>query len=443
MNTLRLRPPNFFRGYDKLEEGYFRLLEIRSVDFHLVRCHLETVFFAEAGTYDALSYVWGRQPRSKTIWNGSHAIKVTPDLEESLIHFHRHKERFEISRLWIDAVCINQEDEAEKMIQIQQMRYIYSNATQTLVWLGMSSYDSEELLAYMTKAIRLKAELPKQGYYDFQDNSSELLIRTLELFYHDWFERLWVIQEVVLAREVVFVYGTSVIPWDTLHTYHRTNGDLVHYKTWDNVRYSFYMRSKGLPKDDLAFILDTARKKKTTYEKDHILGIIGILKSREAEVLKSLGALSATDCEHWTTFFTRFLGAFITSYPYMPDEDRSAFLFDIFEVLGSAWTSEKHEGLPSWCPDWTKPQPRYNVSERNRFQAGCRKQPDERSDGSPVPSMLDTLSLRVHGFPVDVIESAVSYPGSNEADILEWAQECLKICPGCDPAQSQEVPGEF
>jgi hypothetical protein len=39
--------------------------------------------------------------------------------------------------LWIDAICINQEDEEEKAIQIRMMSAIYAEASMVIVWLGV------------------------------------------------------------------------------------------------------------------------------------------------------------------------------------------------------------------------------------------------------------------------------------------------------------------
>lgn len=83
-----------------------------------------------------------------------YGMAVTPDLKETLIHFHHQRKRLGISRLWIDALCINQDDDAEKMLQIHRMRNVYRNATRTLIWLGMSDNDGEELFKAIRDAVQ-------------------------------------------------------------------------------------------------------------------------------------------------------------------------------------------------------------------------------------------------------------------------------------------------
>jgi len=45
--------------------------------------------------------------------------------------------------LWIDAICINQNDNAEKSVQVQRMDLIYSNATQVIAWLGANRWTND------------------------------------------------------------------------------------------------------------------------------------------------------------------------------------------------------------------------------------------------------------------------------------------------------------
>jgi hypothetical protein len=83
--------------------------------------------------YEALSYVWGDGEFCHTLLCHGKALRVSRNLFRAL-HFLRHK--FQKRILWVDAVCINQSDPAEKETQIPLMRDIYSKATRSLIWLG-------------------------------------------------------------------------------------------------------------------------------------------------------------------------------------------------------------------------------------------------------------------------------------------------------------------
>ncbi|KAK0645797.1 heterokaryon incompatibility protein-domain-containing protein, partial [Cercophora newfieldiana] len=92
--------------------------------------------------YEALSYQWGNadgnQPPAITI-NGI-SKQITPNLHSALRHIRdTGRERV----LWIDALCINQDDLEEKSSQVQRMAGIYQLAERVLVWLGDASADSD------------------------------------------------------------------------------------------------------------------------------------------------------------------------------------------------------------------------------------------------------------------------------------------------------------
>jgi hypothetical protein len=83
--------------------------------------------------YEALSYVWGASKNTEEIWLNEILTPVTQNLHIALLHL-RHTE--ESRTLWIDALCINQENIQERNQQVELMSKVYSSALQVLVWLG-------------------------------------------------------------------------------------------------------------------------------------------------------------------------------------------------------------------------------------------------------------------------------------------------------------------
>lgn len=83
--------------------------------------------------YEALSYTWGSPLPVRTIHLNSKKFCVTPSLHAALQHLRRVDEP---RILWVDAVCINQFDFAERSQQVGLMRRIYSQASSVCVWLG-------------------------------------------------------------------------------------------------------------------------------------------------------------------------------------------------------------------------------------------------------------------------------------------------------------------
>ncbi|KXT16508.1 hypothetical protein AC579_1338 [Pseudocercospora musae] len=105
--------------------------------------HLDTCELDHAPPFEALSYCWGRADPSYTINVSGERLEVTENLKLALFRLRRSDA---VRRLWIDGICINQQDAAEKTAQVKLMRDIYEKAHRTIVWLGEE--DSETRLAF-------------------------------------------------------------------------------------------------------------------------------------------------------------------------------------------------------------------------------------------------------------------------------------------------------
>jgi len=70
---------------------------------------------------------------------------VTVNLEAAL----RQLKDKHITRIWVDAVCINQDDRQERSIQVRNMKQIYSKAERVIAWLGEESENSSRVIKSM------------------------------------------------------------------------------------------------------------------------------------------------------------------------------------------------------------------------------------------------------------------------------------------------------
>ena len=130
--------------------------------------------------------------------------------------------------LWIDAICINQEDLAERAAQVKLMDRVYAQAEATLVWLGAED-ETIKLAKRATWDIVRFAPIWSLGMiYKFtpewntslNDKEIELCFEALDsLMERSWFQRVWVIQEVVRAKEIRIICGDQYIPWEALFLY--------------------------------------------------------------------------------------------------------------------------------------------------------------------------------------------------------------------------------
>lgn len=100
--------------------------------------------------FTALSYVWGTcaiPPHRVSC--GSSSLKVTTNCHSAL---HQLRKSFNPLTIWVDSICINQEDEEEQATQIPLMGDIYSMAESVYIWLGEGSPDSDVAIDYLSNA---------------------------------------------------------------------------------------------------------------------------------------------------------------------------------------------------------------------------------------------------------------------------------------------------
>ena len=97
---------------------------------------LQFVNIDRAGSYEPVSYAWGDSMRTHSVMCSGAELILTTSLHDALRRF-RLPDR--PRRLWVDQLCINQDDVHERSQQVQFMNAIYRNASHVLVWLGQDS----------------------------------------------------------------------------------------------------------------------------------------------------------------------------------------------------------------------------------------------------------------------------------------------------------------
>jgi hypothetical protein len=122
-----------------------------------IKCILSRHYLDNNPSYIALSYTWNSGGRMKQIECDGMMLEIGENLYRFLIEFRRKKylRQCEVptsssSRLWIDAVCINQRDLEERNEQVLQMRDVYTKAESVIVWLGLQE-GNDELAFLLTR----------------------------------------------------------------------------------------------------------------------------------------------------------------------------------------------------------------------------------------------------------------------------------------------------
>ncbi|TVY31751.1 Heterokaryon incompatibility protein 6,OR allele [Lachnellula subtilissima] len=216
--------------YTQLQDtDYIRLLNVQSGDDDSpIICSLTQAALEEKPHYIALSYTWEVDDSDScaivqqgTITCDRAELSVTSNLYAALKSL-RCRGGEDCNRLpfWIDAICINQKDDAEKNQQIKIMHTIYSQADHVIAWLGeeqATDYGAKPALEQLSRYIAsrngdLNASEIMQHYNDPGEtampkyNSFEWTAIN-SILGKRWFSRVWIIQEIVMAPHLSFRYG--------------------------------------------------------------------------------------------------------------------------------------------------------------------------------------------------------------------------------------------
>lgn len=194
--------------------------------------------------FEALSYTWGdmSEPESVTIVTRGNpsaepgpatAVKISRNLADALRYLRLPSTP---RPMWIDSICINQDDLSERAEQVQLMGEIYAHARRVVVWLGPGSHNTQ-LAVSTIRSLAAHVELSsifdtmeagdwrlKEGAdAGIADPENRLPLSVDEwqavadLLARPWFGRLWIRQEITLANDdAVVVIGHEQVTWKQL-----------------------------------------------------------------------------------------------------------------------------------------------------------------------------------------------------------------------------------
>jgi Heterokaryon incompatibility protein (HET) len=232
--------------YEPLDESrsQIRLLEIipsynsRST----IRCRVWTSDFEEATVagYAALSYTWGNLSKRRRIKVNDRAFFVTEQLERALrsirsnwshILSRRESQTYSlqvsaIGPFWIDGICINQQNNEEKSWQVGLMGSIYSNASFTIAFLSDDSTRFSMAINAISTVNTCWEMASEESISDWEDlcpklwkpdsnqfSLNKVWLNVIEFAQLPFWTRIWILQELVLSREVLFMVGRDIIPY--------------------------------------------------------------------------------------------------------------------------------------------------------------------------------------------------------------------------------------
>ncbi|KAI0472045.1 HET-domain-containing protein [Xylariaceae sp. FL0804] len=200
-------------GFCKLDRASedIRVLEILDNGHPTVECNLCNMAVNDHSLkYAALSWNWGGSQPVDNIHiihgNKYYDFRVPPTLEQAL----RELRRLKVLRIWVDFICIDQQNHEEKSWYVPMMSAIYGNSVRVYVWLGSEPRDSALAMQFIENEVlnlgNLDNLLKKEDTIAKWSALSDLIKRP-------WFSRRWVIQEIALARDATLFCGSNSIEW--------------------------------------------------------------------------------------------------------------------------------------------------------------------------------------------------------------------------------------
>lgn len=194
-------------------------------DLELIpECTLSVANLGEETTpfrFNALSYTWGPETPVRSILINHQLFPI----RENLWHFlciAIHKEEIFSAPLWVDQICVDQNSIAERNHQVRLMARVYSQASSVFIWLGLSTKLSGMAMDYLPgKSPTQIAKHINRGRKPFDFGGRGRCF--IDLLNRPYWKRLWVAQEVLLARAPLIVCGKRTLSWHSIEPLFHTN----------------------------------------------------------------------------------------------------------------------------------------------------------------------------------------------------------------------------
>lgn len=190
--------------YTRLQWGYIRLLKPVMIAENFLEFEVVQVPRFPLPRYIAISYAWGDQDPSKVVYLDGKSSSVRPNLWSCLYHLCGVHARHLLRRyVWVDAICINQQDNVERNEQVSAMSNTYEYAEVVSVWLGerieeahhrCTPYNDHILYAKTSKRISLQHNRAWRDEF-------------IRLANNKYWTRTWIIQELLLAKQIHIYWG--------------------------------------------------------------------------------------------------------------------------------------------------------------------------------------------------------------------------------------------
>lgn len=393
VRTLKMAP---YR-YSKLPSLQSIRILVLHPGFGLVN-HIDIITKEDANIstvqYEALSYAWGNPNDKVDIWVGGRreTLKIPRKLAVALHCFAAESAHKRV--LWVDAVCINQEDLEEKSHQVRLMTQIYTNASRVVAWIGPS-------LQASTRAVKNILDLSENIDLDWKlfqitsksaspwaDEVTDILNRPdaisdlEELLLRAWFGRLWVWQEIRVASDrAVIKCGEEEIAWNDFHkaifAIRATSDGQFSKATMRQMGVVVQMKNMA-SSTTLVSLSCWTRTAQCSDERDRLYAIQGMIQPSEAALIEPDYTRPAHD------IFTELASKYVTQLKSL-------------DLLTCCRYDTRKPSLPTWVPNWS------GQSDRKFAQI---LNPDASGRSACEATLIEGGVLRLQGKHCAIVKTA-------------------------------------
>ena len=406
---------------------------------------------ASGPTFEALSYTWGDGNLCQKLFCNTSAIKITQSLHDALIHLRHLKAT---RTLWIDAVCIDQNNNDEKIVQIPHMKDIYQHANHVVIWLGLADESTSQALDLIRLAANcLRQEsgqsIPTTGLARFQEPFSdernrqwgfppredlESWLPVAALFGRSWFSRCWTFQEAVLATKATIQIGAHLLDWADLcvaSSFFLCKSYQMEVRvlegSFPNISRLCWASRIGLDLQEwrpkpLMHLLEATINTQATLPKDRIFGLLSLTE----ESTQKYFSLSGSFDNPKYNMSVRELYTDVSRFLLHDYESENEYEDSPLEVLKHMkhYPLEKEEQekrniddgglIPSWVYRWHTPEPEFKgYYEENEVQPmGTVFSSSFRAGGpgfhTPESNPQAPYEISLHGFIFATVSNTIN-----------------------------------
>jgi hypothetical protein len=290
--------------------------------------------------FEAVSYAWGDSSAVLPVTYLQMEVPIAKSAENVLRRFRLAKSyRYGIaeiiniyelltaftSLLWIDALCINQIDSAERADQVNLMDKIYGQASRVLIYLGEADLHSDRVMDAIAERKASTGTI------------QELVLNFFEQ--RQWFRRVWVLQEVALAICALAVCGSKCVPWANFPAWWAQNAASLQDKSAPSA-----LAYNPVAKRSLLEQLHDTRANRATDPRDKLFALAAMSTPEDRLFIEP-------------NYTKPVASIYVDMAKKMVHSHKSLRILSATQPLYGQECPQFSGKLPSWVPNWSKESP--------------------------------------------------------------------------------------